>query len=250
VPPKKQKKSSANSARKVNALIFGPSGHGKTHFLGTAVLDERTCPIAIIDFEGGVLDVLTGLKGEGTDWVHIPVRTWADYNEAYERLRSNDEGFKSAGIDSLSEFHIFILMELLEEFKDKREAKGDHPDLVQQGDYGVGLTQLRRAVRYLRDLPLHTFYTSLPKDDTDPREGLIKTVNMAGRAATEIPGLMTAVGYLALTESEEGETQRMLLLQNYAKIRTKVRTPWGVVPPDELGPDPTVTTLLDALQYE
>lgn len=230
-------------------MIFGPPGHGKTYFLGTAVFDERTCPICLLDFEGGVLDVLAGLPGEGTDWVRVPITTWEDFNQAYERLRVNDEGFKSAGIDSLSETHIFALMNILDANKERREAKGDHPDLIQQGDYGVGLTQLRRLVRYFRDLPLHTFYTALHKDDVDPREGLVKIPNLAGRAAIEIPGLMTVTGYLALTEDDEGNTHRVLILQNYAKIRTKVRTPWGVVAPDEIE-DPTVTALLDALNYE
>lgn len=249
MPPKKTKKAESNPDRKVKALIFGPPGHGKTHFLGTAALDERTKPIAILDFEGGVLDVLTGLPGEGKDWVHIPIRTWDDFNEAYERLRENEEGFKSCAIDSLSETHVFILMNLLDTTKDKREAKGDSPDLIQQGDYGIGLVQLRRLVRYFRDLPVHTFYTAHHKDDIDPREGITKTVNLAGKAAIEIPGLMTVVGYLALSEDEEGATHRVLLLQNYAKIRTKIRTPWGVEPPDEIE-DPTVALLLDALQYE
>jgi hypothetical protein len=57
------------------------------------------------------------------------------------------------------------------------------------------------------------------------------------------------VGYLALGEDEEGKTQRILLLQNYAKIRTKVRTPWGIEAPDEIV-DPTITDILDALNYK
>lgn len=253
MPPrtKSKPKSTLASAtdRKIKALVFGPPGHGKTHFLGTAVFDERTCPIAIFDFEGGVLDVLTGLPGEGTDWVRIPVNTWDEFNEGYERLRVNDEGFKSTAIDSLSETHIFALMNILDDNRTKREERGDNPDLIQQPDYGVGLIQIRRLVRYFRDLPLHTFYTALPKQEVDSREGMVTMVALAGKAAVEIPGLMTVVGYLALSENDEGETQRVMLLQNYAKMRTKVRTPWGVTAPDELE-NPTVTSLLDALHYE
>jgi hypothetical protein len=198
-----------------------------------------------IDFEGGMVDVLETMPGWGTEFIHHPVKEWADFNSAYERLRTNDEGFKSFGLDSLSETHIFALMELLNDGKPSRDKE---PDLIQQGDYGVGLVQLRRLVRYLRDLPLHGFYTAHHKEETDVREGLIKTVNLAGKAAIEIPGLMTVVGYLALSENEEGESQRVLLLKNYAKIRTGVRAPWGVSAPDEIE-NPTVTALLDALQY-
>lgn len=241
--PRSKKTPVTEYERYVNGLIFGPAGHGKTYFLGTAALDARTCPIAVLDFEGGVLDVLTGLPGQGTDWVHIPIRTWDDFNQAYERLRVNEEGFKSAAVDSISETHIFALLNLLEDGKPSREKE---PDLIQQGDYGVALIQLRRLVRAFRDLPLHTFFTSHYKDEKDPREGLVKIPSLAGKAAIELPGLMTWVGYLALSENEEGDVERVLLLQNYAKIRTKVRMPWGVEAPDEIL-NPTVTSLLDAL---
>jgi hypothetical protein len=206
--------------------------------------------MALLDFEGGVLDVLDGLPGFGTDCVHIPIHSWDDFNQAYERVRSNDEGFKSVAIDSLSETHIFALMTIIDEQKSRR----DDPDLIQQGDYGKGLVQLRRLVRYFRDLPIHTFYTAHHRDDVDPKEGMIKLPNLAGKAAVEIPGMMSLVGYLALmTEYDEAKEKdvahRVLLLQNYAKIRIGVRAPWGVEPPDEIE-DPTVTNVLDTLGYK
>lgn len=229
--------------RHTDSLFWGPAGHGKTHLLGTAALDERTAPIAILDFEGGVLDVLTGLPGQDRDWFHWPIRSWDDFNERYAELDENDYGFKSVGIDSLSETHIFALFNLLDDGKPSREA---NPDLIEQGDYGTALVQLRRLVRKFRDLPLHTFYTAHYREEKDPKEGLVKIPSMAGKAGIEIPGLMTLSGYLALSENEEGETERVLLLQNYAKIRTKIRVPWGVEAPDELI-NPTITTVMDAL---
>ncbi|HEY7417328.1 MAG TPA: AAA family ATPase [Ktedonobacteraceae bacterium] len=234
------------TSRRCKGLIFGPPKHGKTHLIGTAAHDDRTAPCAGIDFEGGMTDVLETMPGWGTDFIHIPIHTWEDFNDAYERVRANDEGFKSVAIDSLSETHIFALMTLLNDGKPSREKE---PDLIQQGDYGVGLVQLRRLVRYFRDLPVHVFYTAHHKDDVDPREGLIKTVNLAGKAAIEIPGLMSLVGYLALSANEEGDTQRILLLKNYPKFRVGVRSGWGIEAPDEIA-DPTVTRILDTLQYE
>lgn len=201
--------------------------------------------MAAIDLEGGMVDVLETMPGWGSDFIHIPVGSWQDFNEAYARVDENDEGFKSIALDSLSETHIFALMDLLEDGRPSREK---NPDLIEQGDYGVALVQLRRLVRKLRDLPLHVFYTAHHKEDTDRKEGLITTVNLAGKAAIEIPGLMSFVGYLALSQDEEGETERVLLLQNYAKIRTGVRAAWGTEIPDEIE-DPTVTSILDALGY-
>ncbi len=235
--------------KKIKALIYGPPKHGKTRFLGTAVLDPRTKPIAILDFEGGVLDVLDGLPGgpDGPDWYHIPVTSWEDFNQAYERLMVNEEGFKAVAIDSLSEVHVFALMNLLDDKSIRRDSKDK--DLIHQQDYGKAMVQMRRLTRSFRDLPMHVFYTAHHKEEVDSKEGMVKMVNLSGKLATEIPGMMSLVGYLALVTDDEGKTNRTLLLQNYAKIRTGVRTAWGVEAPDEID-DPTVTNVLDALNYE
>ena len=243
------KKPAPASERKANCLFYGPPKHGKTVLIGTAAQDKRTTPTAILDFEGGVLDVLDGMPKKGKDWVHFPVGTWDDFNTIYnDELIQNKFGFKSCSVDSLSETHIFALMTILDNERVRREEKGTNPDLIEQGDYGVGLVQLRRLVRYFRDLPMHTFYTAHHKEDVDAREGRITTVNLSGKAAVEIPGLMTAIGYLALTEDDDGTLGRVLLLQNYAKIRTGVRMPWGQEAPDEIE-NPTITKVLDALKF-
>src|SRR6516165_2446592 len=117
----RSRKVDEDTGRRIDALIYGPPKHGKTRFLGTGALDGRTAPMALLDFEGGVLDVLDGLPGFGTDCVHIPIHSWDDFNQAYERVRSNDEGFKSVAIDSLSETHIFALMTIIDEQKSRRD---------------------------------------------------------------------------------------------------------------------------------
>lgn len=252
MPPRSAAAAVANEAksqRKIKALIYGPPKHGKTVFLGSGVLDKRTSPMAILDFEGGVLDVLEGLPGgpNGPDWYHIPISSWEDFNVAYERLQKNEEGFKAVAIDSLSEVHVFALMNLLDDPGNRRDARDR--DLIHQQDYGKAMVQMRRLTRSFRDLPMHVFYTAHHKEEVDSKEGLVKMVNLSGKLATEIPGMMSLVGYLALTQDDEGKTHRVLLLQNYARIRTGVRTAWGVESPDEIE-DPTITSVLDALHYE
>jgi hypothetical protein len=226
-------------------MVYGPAGQGKTYFLGTASFDPRTTPILILDFEGGVLSTLEGLPGENETWFHMQIRSWQDYNKAFDRLDKNEEGFKAVAIDSMSETHKFALFNIIEKEEDRRK----NPDLVEQGDYGTASVQINRLVRSFRDLPMHVFMTAHAKDETDPREGLVKKPMMAGRVAEEVPGMMEVVGYLAWTEDEEGAMRRTLLLQNWPKVRVKVRTPWGKTAPDEIY-DPTVTTLLDTLYYE
>lgn len=248
--PRSRKKPENGAQRRCKGLIYSPPKFGKTHLLGTAAHDERTAPVAGIDFEGGMPEILETMPGWGTDFIHIPIKTWDDFNEGYERIRENDEGFKSVAFDSLSETHIFALMSLLDDGRPSREK---NPDLIEQGDYGVGLVQLRRLTRYFRDLPLHVFYTAHDKEEVDTKEGRVKMVNLAGKAATEIPGLMSLVGYLDKVSEYDEKTDkttevRHLLMKNYEKIRIGVRAPWGTEVPDEIE-DPTVTKILDALNY-
>lgn len=222
--------------RYVKALIFGPAGQGKTHFLGTAQSDERTSPMLLLDFEGGH-ETLSGLDIDIAE-----IRSWEDYNEAYELLSSPDCKYRSVGIDSISETHVWALLERVRKLGPSRRE----PDLIEQGDYGVASTQLRRLLREFRDLPMHVFYVASSKQEDERGVGMVAKPAMAGQMSNDVLGLMSVAGYLALTEDEEGETQRVLLLQNYPKFRTKIRMPWEVQAPDELE-DPTVSRLLDVL---
>jgi hypothetical protein len=235
-------------------LVFAPGGHGKTWFLGSAQQDPRTAPMLFLDFEGG-LATLAGL-----DLDIVQIRSWEDYNEVFEALANGEhwklpgsslkagETYKSVGIDSISETHIFALMAILDKNSDRRA----NPDLIEMGDYGIASTQMRRFLREFRDLPLHVFFTAGAKEVDQPRVGKVKVPALSGQMAEEAVHLMDVVGYLGTFEDEEeveGEAtmvKHRILIFDDPKMRVKARMPWGAVPVTELE-DPTVTTLLDAL---
>lgn len=231
----------------LKALIFGPPGQGKTTFAATAFFDERTSPPLVIDFEGGD----QSLAGLDIDMVQI--RDWHDFDEVYAELASGETEYKSIIFDSLSETHVFALLDILDKAAPNRSEK----NLLQQQDYGKATIQMRRLVRAFRDLPMHVFFISGVRELTDPKAGLVKVPAIAGQLAEEIAGMMDTVAYLALTTNEEDETIRSLLLKNFAKFRVKVRTPWGSEVPDYIDePEPEafrergVSILMDALNYK
>src|SRR3990167_4195662 len=109
-------------------LIHAPSGHGKTYFLGTAALDARTSPMLVMDFEGGT-STLAGL-----DIDIAQIRSWEDYEEVYTNLLEGNEvdgidysQYRSIGVDSISETHIFALLALLRVNGPQRKD----PDLIE-----------------------------------------------------------------------------------------------------------------------
>lgn len=235
--------------RHAKMLVFSPPGHGKTHLLGTAQEDERTSPMLLLDFEGGD-ESLAGL-----DIDVMSIRAWSDYDEAYELLSSEDHStfpgstlpdggrYRSVGLDSTSETHIWALLQIL----DKNKVRRNEPDLIEQGDYGIASTQMRRLLREFRDLPLHIFYTSTSKEIKERRVGQVKVPALAGQMSEEIVSLVSVAGYLAKSVNDDDEEERILILQNYPGFRTKVRTKWFRDAPDEII-NPTITSLLDALE--
>lgn len=219
-------------------LIFSPPGHGKTRLLGTAQLDERTSPMAFLNFEGGD-QTLVGLDIDVFD-----MRDMEDYKEAKKMLRDPKTPYRSVGIDSVSETQVAGFLSLLE--KDKNRADSD---LLAQQDWGVSLVQMRRFVRDFKWLPMHTFFTALAKDDVVSRVGQVKAPAIQGAFQYDLPGVVDVVAYLALDEAKDGTVERYLLLNSAPKFSVKSRTPWNVVVPPEIGPDPTITDLLDVLGF-
>lgn len=225
----------------LKALIFGPFGGGKTHFLGTAQLDERTSPAIYLDFEGGE-QTLSGL-----DIDMVKVRSWEDFNDIYPALEKGEGGYRSILLDSLSETHIFALMDI-------NESAG-RDDVLQIQDYGKASIQMRRLIRLFRDLPYHVFMTAQDKTDKEARVGLVKKPALAGQMADEAPGLFDVCGYLTISKVTDPKTKetsevRSLLLKNFSEFRVKIRTGWGQedTVPDFID-EPSVSSLLDVLGY-
>lgn len=223
--------------RLVKSLIFGPSGHGKTTLLGTANDDERTSPMLLLSFEGGTASLV------GRDIDVVEIRSWDDYNEAYAFLADGNHDYKSIGIDSISETYTFALLTRLADPGKDRKI----PDLLEQGDYGIALVQMRKFLRAFRDLPFHVFVSSLSKDEQDSREGLVKKPALGGTLSDEAPGIFDSVTYLGMGSGADGIDHRYLCIANVPKLRIKTRSPIGVQLPDMIE-DPTIGKLLDALR--
>ena len=75
---------SPETLKRFKGLIFAPPGHGKTHLLGTAQEDDRTYPMAFLDWESGS-ETLAGL-----DIDVFPLRSWKDADEVLENLEYGD----------------------------------------------------------------------------------------------------------------------------------------------------------------
>lgn len=225
----------------VKALIFGPGGYGKTTFLGTAQEDKRTYPMLLLDYEGNTESLM------GLDIDIKRIRSWQDFNDTLAYLRKGEHGYKSLGIDSISEINFWALNNQMEE----HAANRDEPDQPQLQDFGRTLVQMRRVLRVFRDLPMHVFYTAIDDSESEPGEGTVKFPLMVGQMKKEVGALMAVVGCLAMQEDRTTKTkERVLLLHDIPRYRVKARTKWqqhDSIP--EILTNPTVGRLLDVIPH-
>lgn len=235
------------------SLIYGPSGSGKTTLAGSAGEDERTSPSLLLDFEGGAKSAL-GYSGTTI----IRVKDWNDYTTVYNYLAEGGyNDYKSLTVDSVSETHVGSLLHIVdEEIKTDSRRKEAGDLVVEQQDYGRAMVWLRRFLRRFRDLPMHVFFTALPKTDIEGNEGYVHKPALFGQMANEIVGMFDVNAYLAIKLKRQEDpkakkvTENILYLQNQTGMRVKVRSPKGVIVPNSvvLPREGGMTVFLDAIQ--
>jgi hypothetical protein len=246
-------------------LVHGPVGHGKTALIGTAVNDPRLMPGLLADFEGGYRSIrskvitvpLEELRSFGEPpldkLVRVRLRSWRDIDEIYDVLQQNDNPYKSFFGDSLSEIH-YLSLEGVISTDVRREPSKYDPDQPQQAQYLKALSQMRKFVRYFRDLEgMHTILTATTMDIEDARTRRGKAQpNLIGKFAQEVSALVDWVAYLGLSEETKNNVRTVTRTlctgpsERYvAKGRNDVDS-GGQLP--EFIDEPTLPMILDFLQ--
>ena len=219
-------------------LVYGSPGAGKTVFAATANDDKHTSPALLIDLEGGTLSI----ADKDIDVVRIT--EFKQFNEVYEYLRNGSQ-YKTVIIDSLTEVQKLNMYEILQQAVATNPARD--PDMPRIDEWGKSVEQMRKLVRYFRDLPMHVIMTALAQEVRDERDGSI-TVKPAlpGRLSDEVSGFLDIVSYLGVLEKSVGEERkvvRQMLTQSTGKFIAKDRS--GKL--DQFVEEPTVTKLLDRI---
>ena len=241
-------------ANKINAIIHGTTGSGKTALLGTAVNDKRLMPGLLVDFEGGIKTIrsktngitIEDLKSGKTKptiakWDVLKARTWDDFDDIYEVLESGDHPYVSVAMDSASEIGYMNMQTIIVDAT-KNNSKHD-PDVPESGDYNRAGVQMRRLIRFFRDLEMNVFFTAISRTLQDPKTRRDRIWPMIGHSSliVEIPALVDVIGYLAVVETE-GKVDRVLLLGGHPDYIAKVRMEGD--PVFEID-NPTLPKLLD-----
>ncbi len=157
------KSTKEHANEKINMLVYGPSGAGKTTLI-------KTLPHPIVlSAEGGLLSL------SSEDIPYIEVRSIEDLREAYTWLFSSSESsiYESVSLDSISEIGEVVLAQMLRTHRDGRAA------------YGELASTMTTMIRMFRDLPgRHVYFTAKMERKEDEEGRNIQAPSMPGTRLT------------------------------------------------------------------
>jgi len=197
----------------IKIIVYGPPGVGKTYFSSSA-------PKALfVDVEGGTLSI----KNAGRQLDVVKVNKFRDIFEIHKFLASGKHEYESVIVDSLTELQKKSMDGIIEEAYRKDPTKRD-PDVAELRDWGKNTAQLRKAVRYFRDLPMNVIFTALAKESKDERTGEISIgPDLTPKLQNDVAGYLDIIGHMSAKDKEDGIVRQMLV-QPTGKYMAKDRS--------------------------
>lgn len=216
---------------KVNLLIYGKSGAGKTVWVGSA---DNVLFIAPED------DGTISAKRRGSKAMKWPVKSWDDLEEALEYLEDNpDHGFNVIAVDSITQMQQMLLRKILDDVVSGNKDRDMDIPAIQ--DHQKWQNMFKRIVLRFNALPVNIVWTALVRNETDEEGEDFLTPDIQGKGyqlSQTICSYMTSYGCLQtkrvkIKDPKPGQPEykivRVITWEDTGVIQGKDRT--GVLAP-------------------
>lgn len=149
---------------KINMMLYGPPGVGKTTMLG-----ENPESTLIIRPPTDHVDAIRETS-HAKEWI---VERWSEMDEVEEFARHNPKEFDWYWFDSISLFQDHGLEDIMDAVEAAKPHRRGGP--IDQGEYANNFTRLKKWVRHMVGIPGFNFgITAHPMDVYNPSTGEVK----------------------------------------------------------------------------
>ena len=224
MPPKKL----SSSPQYWNGMIYAPPGAGKTTLFGTAQRHPNMQHVLFIDVEGGLSSVshIDGILYErvGKDDAGKPNhRTCEDLERIFWSLVNKEKGYEkiqTVVIDSGTELQGMDLQDIVMSHVNDPKHRRDNPDLLEQRDYMLNTSRLKRIFRLFRDADFHFFVSALTRKIEDDKGNMTEMApHFTQKLGETLMGYMDFVWFMYVDK----DGNRKMLTQPKGPYKAKTR---------------------------